>query len=75
MLNTPIPEQKNLETEMYRLLSIAYENNQQFDQALLNYKLFTNSQHESATTEEPPQSDFFRQLYPAGSITTSAGAG
>ncbi|MBP7980059.1 MAG: tetratricopeptide repeat protein [Tolumonas sp.] len=59
MLNTPIPEQKNLETEMYRLLSIAYENNQQFDQALLNYKLFTNSQHESATTEEPPQSDFF----------------
>ncbi len=59
MLNTPIPEQKSLETELYRLLSIAYENSQQFDKALLNYKLFTNSQHESTTTEEPPQSDFF----------------
>lgn len=59
MLNTPILEQKSLETELYRLLSIAYENSQQFDKALLNYKLFTNSQHESTTTEEPPQSDFF----------------
>lgn len=59
MLNTPIPEQKNLETELYRLLSIAYENNQQFDKALLNYKLFTNSKHEAATPEAAPQSDFF----------------
>lgn len=59
MLNTPIPEQKNLETELYRLLSMAYEGNQQYDQALLNYKLFTSSQHESETAEAPPQSDFF----------------
>ena len=59
MLNTPIPEQKTLETELYRLLSMAYESNQQFNQALLNYKLFTNSQYESKTTENTPQSDFF----------------
>jgi len=59
MLNTPIPEQKTLETELYRLLSMAYESNQQFNQALLNYKLFTNSQYESKTTENSPQSDFF----------------
>jgi tetratricopeptide (TPR) repeat protein len=59
MLNTPIPEQKSLETELYRLLSMAYETNQQFDQALLNYKLFSNSQHELQTSETAPQSDFF----------------
>lgn len=59
MLNTPIPEQKTLETELYRLLSMAYESNNQFNQALLNYKLFTNSQYESKTTESTPQSDFF----------------
>ncbi len=59
MLNTPIPEQKTLETELYRLLSMAYESNNQFNQALLNYKLFTNSQYESKTTENTPQSDFF----------------
>jgi len=59
MLNTPIPEQKNLETELYRLLSMAYETNMQFDLALLNYKLFSNSQHESKTAESEPQNDFF----------------
>nr|WP_321241676.1 tetratricopeptide repeat protein [uncultured Tolumonas sp.] len=59
LLNTPIPEQKNIETELYRLLSMAYESNRQYDLALLNYKLYTNSQHETASTEAPPQSDFF----------------
>ncbi len=59
MLNTPIPEQKSIEKELYRLLAIAYENNQQFDKALLNYKLYTNSQREADTEAPPTQSDFF----------------
>lgn len=59
MLNTPIPEQKNLETELYRLLSLAYENNGQFDKALLNYKLYSNSQHDADASNPSPQSDFF----------------
>jgi tetratricopeptide (TPR) repeat protein len=59
MLNSPIPEQKNIEKELYRLLAIAYENNHQFDKALLNYKLYTTSQRESEPAPVPAQNDFF----------------
>ena len=59
MLNSPIPEQKNIEKELYRLLAIAYENNHQFDKALLNYKLYTTSQRESEPAPAPAQNDFF----------------
>lgn len=44
---------------MYRLLAIAYENNHQFDKALLNYKLYTTSQRESEPAPVPAQNDFF----------------
>lgn len=59
MLNTPTPEQKTLEPEIYRLLSTAYEENEQYDRALLNYKLFANSRTESQNQISEQQSDFF----------------
>ncbi len=59
MLNSPTPEQKPLESDIYRLLSSAYEENGQFDRALLNYKLFANSKNDSNASENDQQSDFF----------------
>ena len=62
MLSLPTPEQKPLETSIYRLLSVAYEESGQYDRALINYKLYVNSQKgdDNPTTETvPEQNDFF----------------
>lgn len=61
MLSSPTPEQKSLETNIYRLLSSSYEEAGHYNRALLNYKLYINSQKNNDVQNEPApeQNDFF----------------